>query len=197
MHDEYKVSQVAFLKEFERKKSIARKAAKMVDNSVEINEESEPSMVLEEITDIDLAKQVAETLELQKQNYEQEKNPEPWVRSSETPEQPEQPEQSEPPEPPEQSEPPEPPVLRDSAQETIIQRDDKIGEEREEQIIVIQEAVYILGYDPLSIPDGGRGEIEKFCFKDKGLFTESGFRQAWDDALKQGLVHDIEVSSET
>lgn len=59
---------------------------------------------------------------------------------------------------------------------------------RAQQIEAILAAIATLGYDPLSIPDGGKTAIRQACLAQPSLFTDSAFDHAWKEAAKQARV---------
>lgn len=56
------------------------------------------------------------------------------------------------------------------------------SEIRRRQIAFIVATAQALGYDPLSIPDGGKQEIKAACLALPKLFTEASFGHAWKAA---------------
>lgn len=60
---------------------------------------------------------------------------------------------------------------------------------RDRQIEAIVSLCKDLGFDPLSIPDGGRAKIKAAALEsDPSLFPDSGFDHAWTEARRRGLV---------
>lgn len=57
------------------------------------------------------------------------------------------------------------------------------SEIRRRQIAFIVATAQALGYDPLSIPDGGKQEIKAACLALPKLFTEESFSHAWKVAV--------------
>jgi hypothetical protein len=55
------------------------------------------------------------------------------------------------------------------------------------QLEVILAVIKSLGFDPLSIPDGGKAKIKLICLTCSSLFTHSGFDHAWKKGLKANL----------
>ncbi len=83
MQDAHKVSELAFLDEFERKKAITRKAQSNRTDSDANSGSSEPNILVEEVHDEELLRQITSTLELQKLQYKDNQNIDPWAGSTE------------------------------------------------------------------------------------------------------------------
>ncbi len=88
MQSDHRSTQSIFLQEYEAKKAMQRKVARQQSNLE--SDTREPGILMEEVVDEDLITQISSTLELQKAQYEENLNIDPWSRSkskqkSETP----------------------------------------------------------------------------------------------------------------
>ncbi len=59
---------------------------------------------------------------------------------------------------------------------------------RSQQIEMIINVCQALGFDPTAIPTGGKSRIKDACTLNTTLFTTEGFREAWKEACRQGVV---------
>lgn len=76
-------------------------------------------------------------------------------------------------------------------QGTLPATDDTAGEagtRRDRQIARIVEEIKAQGWDALQVPYGGKQKIKAACLKVAALFTEDGFKRAWQAAIGQGAV---------
>jgi hypothetical protein len=72
-------------------------------------------------------------------------------------------------------------VLTPSSNKPIKSGNDTGKGKRNEQIDLICSTAEFFGYNLLSIPKGGRAKIKTKCLKN-ALFTDSGFKRAWQKA---------------
>lgn len=70
----------------------------------------------------------------------------------------------------------------------VLDTDAKEAKRRDNQIIALCNAAIELGFEPLSIPKGGKKEIRIICMKDTSLFTDSAFDHAWKAANKNNSI---------
>lgn len=57
-----------------------------------------------------------------------------------------------------------------------------------QQIEEIENTSHELGFDLLSIPEGGKKKISGICLENDKLFTINSFEHAWKAAKKEGLI---------
>lgn len=58
---------------------------------------------------------------------------------------------------------------------------------RAQQHEIILVVIAALEFTPLEIPDGGKARIKAVCLTRKSLFTDDGFKKAWQEGLNKGL----------
>lgn len=61
---------------------------------------------------------------------------------------------------------------------------------RNNQILVIEASIRELDFDPMKIPNGGKGKVEKLCLtKRRDLFrSKNSFLEAWKEALRANRI---------
>lgn|GEM_PF-5437121 len=77
----------------------------------------------------------------------------------------------------------------DEKQFTTTAKNEKSQGKRDRQVTYIVQIAKQLGFDDLlNIPEGGKAGIKTECLKNIGLFTDDGFKKAWIEANKRGLI---------
>lgn len=65
---------------------------------------------------------------------------------------------------------------------------DEVVTRRARQIAKIVETIRAQGLDALQLPYGGKQKVKAACLADAGLFTEDGFKRAWQAGIGQGVL---------
>lgn len=62
----------------------------------------------------------------------------------------------------------------------------------EQRLLAIKWVIHGLGYNPTAIPTGGKQIIKSACLKERNLFTDATFDNAWKVARRRELVKLLE-----